>query len=127
MTQRDWSRGACRAAIQRAAEQLSHPPGRFEYDKLDIIPQRRAIERHYDTWEDALRDAGFEDDEIRPPEHVYARSEFEDAIRTVAARTDALLSLDRYERLRDDDHPHGETVAKRFGSFPEFRDEVLKE
>lgn len=54
---------------------------------------------------------------------TYTEADLRDALTTVRERTDeAFLSARAYERLRDDTHPHKQTVIYRLGSWTAARE-----
>jgi hypothetical protein len=57
-TRRRYSDEDCLEALREAAEVLSEEPTWYQYAELDISPARTTIEKRFESWIDAKKEAG---------------------------------------------------------------------
>lgn len=115
----------CIQALQRAADRVDGRLSAPKYKALGWTPSLHTIIETFGTWNTAKRAAGL----AVSPQGSHSRAEMRAAVRAVAARDDrdGVLTQQRYDYLRDEWMPSGQTIQRRAGSFAEFRDRVLGE
>lgn len=114
----------CIKALQRAADRVDGRLTAPAYQALGWTPSLSTVIEAFGSWSAALEAAGLEAESGGGP---YDRAELAAAIRAVAARDDrdGPLTRTRYDYLRDDDMPAGQTIHRRTDGFADFRDRVL--
>lgn len=132
----------CAAAILTVAEQLETPPADLSISAYEDVRRERAglpssslIAERFGGWEAAKAAASSLDDETGVGwidaagryRHGYTttREGAKQAIREVAARIDEddRLTVRRYDGCRDERHPTGTNISRKF-SWPDLLDEV---
>lgn len=118
---RKYDRADCRAALRRVADTLGHAPTKSEYSnhRQEGDPSLSPYARRYDTWFDALADAGID---VDPRTRYQGRPTRRDCIRSVRYVGELLGHLPSPDEYRDAGvGPSVPTIYDRFGSWGRVR------
>lgn len=105
--------------LREAADVLGRTPTKELMRELESFPSPGPFQDRFETWNNALREAGFEPNKIQDGDREYTNQQLLGHLRRVA---DELGHQPSWQEMEDSDGPKPRTYARRFDSWSKAKE-----